>query len=1188
MTKELTTGSMSQAMEDGWREVIDPIFAVPANCFRLALDGCTSLRAVGLTLSWLVVSGGFYKGNDDALLRLFSSMVKDLTVKQPTSRAKRAPGVFPLREGPLHEMRHALRSRSLSSCVEDDIFLKSWAEDAWVYASMTGCNILAGFPAALGLGRWSRLETDAATTIRRSVRRRLSNDVCITPSAAGMDEELKNKHIGYAGEEVSKCHPLSIRQILPSLPPKSHGGSIDALNWLGPRSREFLLHPERCLLPEGSFEPPRLPGRVHIVAEDRVAVAEELVSRNICRWIDLEEVHVVRGEKLLNGMFGVSKPTFIDAQTPVLRVIMNLIPINGITHQLQGAVDSLPAITAWQSLVLDGDETLRIWQSDMSSAFYLFRIPEQWGKFLAFNIVVDGHLVGFPDKKKVALCSNVIPMGWSSSVGLMQEMAEALAYAGGLSRGHQVRKGSPLPQWLNQVLVKAEEEDRMWWHVYLDNFCAGERVSSDSPGDQGDRCHELAEAAWSSAGVLSSEKKRKRAVMLAEELGAELDGGNKTLGASASRLLRVLQLTVHLLSKPFFRRKDLQILLGRWVFILQFRRPGMSILNEVWALTSGLLKAKGASVAGCRRELMGLMMISPLCHTFLGAVISPIITASDASTTGGACALSKTLTPVGWDFFRAASLQDKNERPCPILLISLFNGIGGCFRCYDIAGVSVMGKIAVEINKQANRIVSKTWPGTIFVLDVKEVDLRLVQEWFWKFPDIEEIHLWGGFPCVDLSAVRFNRMNLEGPSSGLFWEIPRIKGLLGSVFGSSILIKQVIENVSSMDRSATEEISQVLQTEPYRVDCADAVPMHRPRYCWTHEDVTGLTGISVTRCSYWWEISAMAPYPATSSWLQPGYLWVGEKEGAIFPTCMKSIKRSRPPPKPAGINKCTKDTIDRWRADAFRFPPYQYADRYLITKDGKWRLLSPVERELLLGYGIGHTRGCMSASEQKKSAGDYHDMRLSMLGDSFSIYSFVIFAVACSRRFIPQMTYRLLTERMGLAPGFRSNYRSFAPLGRTPRYGSGEQAIPSEGVALVNRFLLRRTNHTGSDVRVVSGAVMNPKTYPRQSVNSLWWNWEPTFQVHWQFTEHINCLELEAILISIKHCVSHCKLSVSRIFHITDSYVCMSVIAKGRSSSRMLGRKLRHLTAYLLAYDLQLIVGHVDSIDNPTDAASRA
>ena len=598
MSDGLAEGMLARAEKDEWREPSTPLFLEPTSCLRRALDGCTSLRAVGLSLCWLVLAGGFYKGEDGSLMRLFCCMARDLIAKQPTSRAVRAPGVFPVREGKLYSMREALRSVTFEECTTNSEFMDTWAEDAWVYCCIMGCNILAGYPAALGLGRWSRLESEAASAVRLAVKRRLTSDVILIPDAVGMDEDLKNRHIGYAGEEVSKCHPLSLSQILPSLPPKSHGGSIDSLNWLGPRSREFLLHPEQCLLPDGTFKMPRLPGRVHIVPEDRVAIAEELVGRNICRWIDLDEVHVVSGQKLLNGMFGVTKPTLTEDQKPVLRVIMNLVPINSITHQLPGAVDSLPAITAWQSLVLDGEETIEVWQSDMSSAFYLFKIPEEWGKFLAFNIVVDGASVGLPHLKQVALCSNVIPMGWASSVGLMQEMAEALAYAGGLDRKNQIRKGNSLPSWMNQILSNAEEEDRMWWHVYLDNFCCGERVQPDSPGDQGRRCHELAEAAWSSAAVLSSEKKRKRAVRMAEELGAEINGHAKTIGSSSTRLLKVLQLTLHLLGKSFLRKKDLQILLGRWVFILQFRRPGMSILNEVWGLTSGNLKSKGGTVDG--------------------------------------------------------------------------------------------------------------------------------------------------------------------------------------------------------------------------------------------------------------------------------------------------------------------------------------------------------------------------------------------------------------------------------------------------------------------------------------------------------------------------------------------------------------------------------------------------------------
>ena len=1188
VNEQRVEGSLAEALKCEWLSSSSR-FLEPATGIQAALVGCTSVRATGVVLCWLVLAGGFYTGAERELIRFFAAMGRDLTAKQPASRVKVTPGAFPIREGALCNVRVALCENSLEDILEDEVFIQTWSEDAWVYLCVFAVNSLAGYPAALGLGRWSRAGGEAVSAMRGGVRRRLTHDVQLVPDVKGMESELRSKHVGYSGEEISKCHPLSLSQILPALPPQTHGGSINALDWLGPRSREFLLHPEKCLLAEGTYTMPSLPGKVHIQPGERVKIAQELVSRRICRWIDLEEVHVVDGKKLLNGMFGVSKNTTLEDQRPILRVIMNLIPSNAVTHQLQGAVDKLPAITAWQSLVLDGEETLAMWQSDMSSAFYLFKIPEPWGKFLAFNIVVDGKTVGFDGCEKVALCSNVIPMGWASSVGLMQEMAEALVYSGGLRPRHQVRKGSPLPSWMSHTLRTAEEEDRMWWHVYLDNFCAGERLHPDNPRLQGQECHRLAELAWTKAGVLSSEKKKKVAVSMVEELGAEINGKDKSLGASSSRLLKTIHLTLLLLSKAYIKRKDLQILLGRWVFILQFRRPGMSVLNNVWALISGKLKLKGVTVLDCRRELFLLMYLTPLLHTNLGARVSPYITASDASNTGGACAIGRQLNCSGWDFFRAMNIQDQGSTSYPILLVSLFNGIGGCFRSYDVAGIPVQGRISVDWNKNANRIVSKTWPGTIIVLDIESVTMEMVQDWSLKFPTVEEVHLWAGFPCVDVSGVKYGRLNLEGPASKLFWHIPRVRKLLQDAFGPRVTIKQVVENVASMDEQVTREISKVLNSRPYRVDCVDSVSMRRPRYCWTDAVVDGsLNGIWCQDKSYWIELRAPSPYPPTESWIQPGYTWEGEESGAVFPTCMKSIKRVRPPPKPAGLEKCSYETVQRWIADSYRFPPYQYADRYLITRGQTWRLLSPVERELLLGYGIGHTRSCMSASCQKQSFEAYKDMRLSMLGDSFSIFSFVIFAVACSRRFTPSLHYSTLVQRMGIAPGFRSNLLSMAPVTRQLVYGSSQIVAPEDGVERLNRLLLRRTNHTGSDIRVITGHLTNPKAFPRQVVQSDWWTWQPVFQVRWKHAEHINALELEAILLSVKHCVSHLRLSMARLFHITDSYVCMSVIAKGRSSSRILTRKLRVLAAYLLAFDLQIVVGHVDSGDNPTDAASRA
>ena len=160
------------------------------------------------------------------------------------------------------------------------------------------------------------------------------------------------------------------------------------------------------------------------------------------------------------------------------------------------------------------------------------------------------------------------------------------------------------------------------------------------------------------------------------------------------------------------------------------------------------------------------------------------------------------------------------------------------------------------------------------------------------------------------------------------------------------------------------------------------------------------------------------------------------------------------------------------------------------------------------------------------------------------------------------------------------------PLTRSLSYGV-ELSEPV-GVAALHGSLLRRVNHTGSDVRISTGAILNPKNYPRQSACAAWWNWSKVFAYKWSRPDHINSLELRSIVHSLEWRIRHLKECHVRVFHLTDSYVAMSVIAKGRSSARLLKPLLSRLAAALLAWDIQLIVSHVESSENPTDHDSRS
>ena len=267
--------------------------------------------------------------------------------------------------------------------------------------------------------------------------------------------------------------------------------------------------------------------------------------------------------------------------------------------------------------------------------------------------------------------------------------------------------------------------------------------------------------------------------------------------------------------------------------------------------------------------------------------------------------------------------------------------------------VSPHALIGYDLYGPANRICSRRWPHALLFTDVRSISLATVRRWAFKFPQATSLHLWAGFPCVDLSAVKFGRLNLQGTESRLFFEILRVLGLIKQVFGSGFKVIFFIENVSSMDREACREISSHLGVRPYKLQCSQAVPISRPRYCWTNTDLPDLPGIKVVDKGDYLEIHAEAPYPEVHQWLEGGCVWSGEFEDVVFPACMKSIPRWQPPPKPAGIERCDWDCQQRWASERYRYPPYQFKRQYLIWKQDRWRLIDASERKFFMVTGLG-------------------------------------------------------------------------------------------------------------------------------------------------------------------------------------------------------------------------------------------
>lgn len=87
-------------------------------------------------------------------------------------------------------------------------------------------------------------------------------------------------------------------------------------------TRDILEHPEELL--QSTFSPPKpkVPGTTHFGKGEKLKVCEVLVERGICEWVDSSCIVEVEGTRVLNGLFGVKKPSCLADGRPILPQIL--------------------------------------------------------------------------------------------------------------------------------------------------------------------------------------------------------------------------------------------------------------------------------------------------------------------------------------------------------------------------------------------------------------------------------------------------------------------------------------------------------------------------------------------------------------------------------------------------------------------------------------------------------------------------------------------------------------------------------------------------------------------------------------------------------------------------------------------------------------------------------------------------
>eukprot|EP00971_Amphidinium_carterae_P281422 5587301-Amphidinium_carterae.2 len=318
--------------------------------------------------------------------------------------------------------------------------------------------------------------------------------------AAGLDISaedwaayLGHHRIDYHGEVALVAQPLTWERVEPALPPPSACAVLAAEDVCSGSALHYVLHPEQALCDRPELLLDRVSAKVRIRPFERVQFARELLKRDLVRVVRSAELVRVNGKAVLNGLFGIEKPSqqvqCKDGKgRAALRLIMNLQPINAIMREFKGDTGTLPLMARMSSVVVEQDGVLECSYEDLRGCFYLMRLAPEWARYFAFNMAFTAEELVLestePSTEPLYIGSQVIPMGWRNAVGLVQAIHKRLLWASGMARPlsanlpacREVRADRPLP-----MLSLRNPLYSQTWQVYIDDFDTLELVAAGEP-----------------------------------------------------------------------------------------------------------------------------------------------------------------------------------------------------------------------------------------------------------------------------------------------------------------------------------------------------------------------------------------------------------------------------------------------------------------------------------------------------------------------------------------------------------------------------------------------------------------------------------------------------------------------------------------------------------------------------------
>lgn len=480
---------------------------------------------------------------------------------------------------------------------------------------------------------------------------------------------LATARFGYDGEPIVVMEDIDAELVVEAWPAVGEAAVQEAVDFVPPELKASLLDPRACLLLLHEW-PDRTPvSKVRASDEEWEKVVSAAYARGLMAPVAPSEVFVdAKGSPVLNGAGSVQKIKKVDGRAKkVQRFISNLVPSNAFQKRLDGDDILLPYLGQITLLEQGEDEVWALDSEDFTSCFNLFKLPPVWRRYMAFGKLVSAKAFNGPADEMVYPSMCVLPMGWISSVAVVQSVVRTLVFKEAeIPVESEVAKTREIPDSGDLTVIYLDSYDQL---RRMDKRC--QEVLSGTPSERHQRFLDVCKA----KGLPLNEGKRLVTATRGALQGGELDGRKGPYGLAPDKMASILALGGGLLGSDEWTEWMLRHFVGKATFGMCFRRPLFSVFQGVFDEIQSLMQSQSRErpLTSLVDEVLLVTALVPFMVTNLKARLDDEISVSDASPSGGGATVARafrraplTVEHDGHRCLECGTVIDPEERyPCP-------------------------------------------------------------------------------------------------------------------------------------------------------------------------------------------------------------------------------------------------------------------------------------------------------------------------------------------------------------------------------------------------------------------------------------------------------------------------------------------------------------------------------------------